>query len=48
MVGWFRRHGASVFIAHNHPEHGASIGVARDRELQAADVIVDGDTRWPS
>lgn len=46
MVGWLREHGTQVVVAHVHPEHAASIGVARRLGLAATDVVVDGETRW--
>jgi RimJ/RimL family protein N-acetyltransferase len=48
MVGWLARHGAALYTAHIHPEHGASIGVARHLGMTATDVTVDGETRWVS
>lgn len=46
MAGWLARHGAEVLVAHVHPEHHASIGVARALGLSPTDVIVDGEIRW--
>lgn len=48
MVGWLRQHGALIFVAHIHPDHPASIAVARRLGLHATDVIVDGEVRWIS
>lgn len=48
IVGWLAQHGAEVFTAHIHREHGASIGVARHLGMTATEVTVDGETRWVS
>lgn len=46
MVGWLLGHGAEVVVAHVHPAHHASVGVARSLGLAPTDVMVDGETRW--
>ncbi|MDQ2706477.1 MAG: GNAT family N-acetyltransferase [Actinomycetota bacterium] len=46
MVKWLGQHGVDVLVAYIHPEHAASIGVARRLGLEATDVISDGETRW--
>jgi RimJ/RimL family protein N-acetyltransferase len=46
MVAWLREHGVSVFVAHIHPKHGASIAVARHLGLTATEASLDGETRW--
>jgi RimJ/RimL family protein N-acetyltransferase len=46
MVRWLRDRGVEVLIAHIHPEHNASISVARHLGLKATDVVVEGETRW--
>ncbi|CAN5845036.1 GNAT family N-acetyltransferase [soil metagenome] len=46
MAAWLTKHGAQVLVAHAHPEHHASIGVARSLGLSPSDVIVDGEIRW--
>jgi RimJ/RimL family protein N-acetyltransferase len=38
--------GARLFIAHIHPEHAASMSVARHLGLEPTDVSKDGETRW--
>ncbi len=48
MAGWLRRHGVDVLVAHVHPSHEASIGVARHLGMTATDVLVDGEVRWTS
>lgn len=45
-VAWLRRQGVSTFVAHVHPEHQASQGVARAVGLTATTTLVDGETRW--
>ena len=46
MSDWLLRHGVDVLVAHVHPEHRASIGVARRLGMAPTGVIVDGETRW--
>jgi len=46
MVGWLRSQGVQTITAHIHPDHIASMGVARSLGLTATDVIVGGETRW--
>jgi RimJ/RimL family protein N-acetyltransferase len=48
MVGWLRLQGIDTFIAHIHPEHAASIGVARHLGLRTTDVLRDAEVRWVS
>jgi RimJ/RimL family protein N-acetyltransferase len=38
--------GVATFIAHVHPDHGASIGVARALGMIPTDTVVDGEIRW--
>lgn len=45
-VGWLRRQGLEQFVAHVHPDHRASQGVARAVGLTATPTVVDGETRW--
>jgi RimJ/RimL family protein N-acetyltransferase len=46
MVAWLRRAGADVVSANVHPEHQASMAVARALRLTATDELVDGEVRW--
>ena len=46
MVGWLGNHGVQTFTAHIHPDHTASMGVARRLGLTATDVIEGGETGW--
>jgi RimJ/RimL family protein N-acetyltransferase len=46
--GWLRAQGVGRFIAHIHPEHAASMAVARALELRPTAVAVDGEVRWES
>ena len=48
MVGWLRSQGTTTVIAHIHPYHEASMGVARHLGLTATDVIEGGEARWVS
>ena len=46
MSDWLLGNGVDVLVAHVHPEHRASIGVARRLGMAPTSVIVDGETRW--
>lgn len=46
MLRWLRQHGIGVVIAYVHPEHDASIGVARALGLRATTRTRDGEVRW--
>lgn len=48
MARWLRIHGVEVLVAHVHPGHHASMGVARRVGLTPSDLIVNGETRWTS
>jgi RimJ/RimL family protein N-acetyltransferase len=48
VAGWLRSHGIDFLVAHVHPSHEASIGVARHLGMTATDVLVDGEVRWTS
>ena len=40
------RRGVEVVVAHVHPQHHASIAVARAIGLAPTGTIVDGEVRW--
>ena len=46
MALWVLGHGADVLVAHIHPQHGSSMGVARRLGLTPTDVMIEGETRW--
>ena len=46
MVGWLAGHGVELVVAHVHPEHGASIAVARAIGLRPTARMHDGEVRW--
>ncbi len=46
MLNWLGRHGVRRVNAHIHPEHRASIGVARRLGLIPTEDIADGEIRW--
>jgi RimJ/RimL family protein N-acetyltransferase len=46
MTAWLRRQGVEVVIAHIHPQHEASMAVARALGLHPTRTIVDGEVRW--
>lgn len=46
MVGWLQQQGVEVVIAHVHPQHPASIAVARTVGLAPTSIVVDGEVRW--
>lgn len=48
MVTWLREHEVDDFVAFIHPEHEASIRVARHLGMEPTDVIEDGEVRWVS
>ena len=48
MVQWLREQGVEVVVAHVHPEHQASMAVARAIGLAPTDEVVDGEVRWES
>jgi RimJ/RimL family protein N-acetyltransferase len=48
MALWLRSQGATVLVAHVHPDHAASAGVARALGLRPTDVVEDREIRWES
>jgi RimJ/RimL family protein N-acetyltransferase len=46
MVRWLRGQGTALVVAHVHPEHEASMAVARTLGLRPTDRRVDGEVRW--
>ena len=46
MVEWLREQRVEVVVAHVHPEHQASMAVARAIGLAPTDEVVDGEVRW--
>ncbi|GAA0376593.1 GNAT family N-acetyltransferase [Streptomyces blastmyceticus] len=46
MARWLREQGVTGLVAYIHPEHEASMGIARALGLTASDVVVDGEVRW--
>jgi RimJ/RimL family protein N-acetyltransferase len=48
VAEWLRAQGVVRLRAHIHPQHYASMAVARSAGLEATPVIVDGETRWES
>lgn len=46
VLGWLRTRGVRRFIAQIHPEHLASMAVARALGLVATDQVIDGELRW--
>jgi RimJ/RimL family protein N-acetyltransferase len=46
MVTWLRTCGVDRFVAHVHPGHPASIGVARALGLTPTATVIDGEIRW--
>ena len=46
MVEWLRTQGIKTITADIHPDHEASMGVARRLGLAPSPVIEDGETRW--
>ncbi|MGH3448838.1 MAG: GNAT family N-acetyltransferase [Nocardioidaceae bacterium] len=46
MVQWLQAHCVSRLVAHIHPEHASSAGVALNLGLHPTGVVEDGETRW--
>ena len=46
VVAWLRRQGVATIVAHVHPDHRASQGVARAVGLGPTGTVVDGEVRW--
>ena len=46
MTAWLRQHGVRRVVAHIHPDHEASVRVARALGLSPTDVRIDGEIRW--
>lgn len=48
MTTWLRSKGVTSFVAHVHPAHYASIGVARNQGLHQNPLAKNGEIRWES
>jgi len=48
MVRWLRHQGIEVVVAYVHPQHQASMAVARAIDLAPTDTVVEGEVRWQS
>jgi RimJ/RimL family protein N-acetyltransferase len=48
IAGWLGGRGVSRLRAHIHPEHDASMAVARSVGLAPTDVVENGEIRWES
>ncbi|MEV6415644.1 GNAT family N-acetyltransferase [Kribbella sp. NPDC051718] len=46
LVGWLEAHGAARIIAHVHPDHIASAGVAAAAGLRRTEQMDDGELLW--
>jgi RimJ/RimL family protein N-acetyltransferase len=46
MVSWLRHRGVDRLVAHIHPQHRASIGVARALGLTPTATVIDREIRW--
>ena len=46
VIAALRRRGVHRFMAHIHPGHEASIGVARSLGMSPTNIQVDGEIRW--
>jgi RimJ/RimL family protein N-acetyltransferase len=46
LVRWLALRGVDSIVAHIHPDHGASAGVAARAGLRRTDEIVDGELVW--
>jgi RimJ/RimL family protein N-acetyltransferase len=45
-MDWLRERGVTLFVAHIHPDHGASAAVARHLGLAATDLRHADEVRW--
>lgn len=48
MISWLKSVGVDRYVAFIHPEHRASMGVARHQGLQETAFVDDGEARWES
>ena len=46
MTTWLKGEGVELLVAHIHPDHRASIGVARRLGLVPGAAGADGEIRW--
>ncbi len=46
LVTWLRQQGVQTLIAHVHPQHEASMAVARAVGLAPTETVLDGEVRW--
>jgi RimJ/RimL family protein N-acetyltransferase len=46
MASWLRAHGVGGLTAHIHPQHKASIGIARALGLSATNKVSDNEVLW--
>ena len=46
MIHWLREHGVGLFGAFIHPQHQASMAVAKNQGLAPTSTIEDGEIRW--
>jgi RimJ/RimL family protein N-acetyltransferase len=46
VVDWLATHGVDRLVAHIHPDHLASAGVAERLGLSPTDAVEDGEVRW--
>jgi len=46
MARWLRNQGVDTLIAHVHPQHDASMAVARAIGLAPTATIIEGEVRW--
>ncbi len=46
MVRWLRQQGVDTLVPHVHPQHVASMAVARAVGLSPTETVIDGEVRW--
>ena len=46
MIQWLQERGVRSFGAFVHPQHRASMAVAKNQGLAPTSTIEDGETRW--
>ncbi len=48
VVTWLQQQGVEAVVAHVHPQHQASMAVARAVGLTPTETVIDGEVRWQS
>ncbi|WP_247704207.1 hypothetical protein [Streptomyces sp. RK76] len=46
MAQWLRERGVARFVAHVHPDHRASAGIARSLGMEPSEEVHDDEELW--